>query len=176
MLSSNNFSSLSYDNLYIRFLRYLLARVEKYMCDNINQTPQNDIFYISTKQGDKNGYHIEHILSRNETNMGYFESEEEFEMQRNKLGGLLLLKGRTNISSGNEEYQDKLKTYSNSLVWGHTLCQDWHHNTNKDFIAFNNTLEFKFKYYEKFDKTALNERTRLLYEIVKKIWEVDRSM
>ena len=79
------------------------------------------------------------ILSENEKNRGYFKDVEEFEDQRNLLGGLLLLKGLDNISSGNEEYSDKLKTYSNGLVWGHSLCEDYYH-ANKDFDKFNKEL------------------------------------
>lgn len=178
LLDYASFISRNYTNLKTRSLRYLFARVEKYICDNINQTPQSSVFDISTKTGDKTGYHIEHILSRNETNKNYFENDEEFEAQRNLLGGLLLLKGKENISSGNEEYTDKLKTYSNSLVWGHSLCDDFYHSTHKGFIDFNNRVfankDIKFKSYQKFDKVALHERTKLLYEIVKIIWEVDR--
>lgn len=178
LLDYASFVSRNYTNLKTRSLRYLFARVEKYICDNINQTPQSSVFDISTKTGDKTGYHIEHILSRNETNRSYFENDEEFEAQRNLLGGLLLLKGKENISSGNEEYTDKLKTYSNSLVWGHSLCDDFYHSTHKDFINFNDRVfankDIKFKPYQKFDKLTLHERTKLLYEIVKIIWEVDR--
>ena len=32
------------------------------------------------KTGDKTGYHIEHILSRNITNIKFFSNEEEFEL------------------------------------------------------------------------------------------------
>lgn len=178
LLDYTSFESRNYTNLKTRSLRYLFARVEKYICDNMGKAPQNSVLYISTKTGDKAGYHIEHILSRNETNKGYFENDEEFEAQRNLLGGLLLLKGKENISSGNEEYVDKLKTYSNSLAWGHSLCDDFYHSTHKGFIDFNNSTfankDIKFKPYQKFDKIALHERSKLLYEIVKIIWEVDR--
>lgn len=178
LLDYENFKTRNYTNVNKRSLRYLFARVEKYICDNINKAPQSSVLDISTKTGDKTGYHIEHILSRNETNKGYFESEEEFDTQRNLLGGLLLLKGKENISSGNEEYVDKLKTYSNSLAWGHSLCDDFYHTTHKDFMDFNEKVfankDIKFKPYQKFDKIALHERSKLLYEIVKIIWEVDR--
>lgn len=177
-LEYSHFFERTYDNMNPKFLRYLFARVEKYLCDNINQKAQHDVLYIATKTGDKTGYHIEHILSRNETNKAYFENEEEFNRERNRLGGLLLLKDRVNISSGTEEYKDKLKTYSNSLLWGRSLCEELYHKTNKDFLAFNekefDNKRISFKHYEKFDKTALNERSKLLYEIVKIIWEVER--
>ena len=81
-----------------------------------------------------------------------------------------------NISSSNEEYADKLKTYSVGLMWGHTLCTDFYH-TNKDFDAFNNTLHENYgimiKPYQKFDAQALEDRNKLLYNLVKIIWEID---
>ena len=176
LLDYTSFSSNNYSNK-IGLLRYFLARVEKYICDNIKQKPQDDILHISTKKGEKTAYHIEHILSRNTTNLNYFASKEEFDEQRNMLGGLLLLKDKANLSSGNEEYKDKLKTYSASLVWNHSLCEDFYHATNKDFLEFNQKVfgdkEIRFKPYDKFDKQALEERTKLLYELVKIIWEVE---
>lgn len=175
LLDFNSFLRKNYTNTNRRFLRYLFSRVEKFICEHTNQNMQNNIYYISTKTGNKTGYHIEHILSENEKNRGYFKDVEEFEDQRNLLGGLLLLKGLDNISSGNEEYSDKLKTYSNGLVWGHSLCEDYYH-ANKDFDKFNKELSDKcnvgFKAYRVFDQNALMERSRLLYEIVKVIWEV----
>lgn len=175
LLDFNSFLRKNYTNTNRRFLRYLFSRIEKFICEHTNQNMQNDIYYISTKTGNKTGYHIEHILSENEKNRGYFKDVEEFDDQRNLLGGLLLLKGLDNISSGNEEYSDKLKTYSNGLVWGHSLCEDFYH-ANKDFDKFNKELSGKcnvgFKAYSVFDQNALMERSRLLYEIVKVIWEV----
>ena len=136
---------------------------------------QDSVEYISTKTGYKTGYHIEHILSHNETNLNFFVSEEDFESCRNQLGGLLLLKDADNISSGNEEYVDKLKTYSAGLVWGHSLCKDFHHiNTKLD--DFNYVLEGKsnvrIEPIDTFDKYALEQRNKLLFELVKLIWEI----
>lgn len=175
LLDFNNFLRKNYSNTNTRFLRYLFARIEKFICDNTHQSMQNDVNYISTRTGNKTGYHIEHILSENDTNRDYFASNEEFEEKRNQLGGLILLKGLDNISSGNEEYKDKLKTYSNGLVWGHTLCPDFYH-ANKHFDAFNLSFKsktgYEFKPYTVFDQVALNERSRLLYELIKVIWDV----
>lgn len=166
----------NYSNMNTRSLRYYLARIEQYICQQTNQQMQNSIEYIATKTGYKSGYHIEHILSHNDTNKGYFIDEEEFENQRNLLGGLLLLKGGDNISSSNEEYEDKLMTYSSGLVWGHSLCDDFYH-VNVDFNRFNswlnNSYGVSFKSYGKFDKNALEERSKLLYTLTKIVWEVD---
>ena len=175
LLDYTTFLTRNYTNLNPRFLRYFFSRIEDYICRQTQQTMQNDVFYVSTKTGAKTGYHVEHILSNNDENRGYFESDEEFTQKRNLLGGLLLLKGLDNISSGNEVYADKLKTYSNGFVWGHSLCKDFYH-ANKSFEAFNNMLKkdhgIGFKSYDKFDKDALEERSKLLYGLVKIIWEV----
>lgn len=177
LLDFQSFMTRNYTNTNTKFLRYLFARVEQFICEHINEKPKNDVFYIASKTGEKTAYHIEHILSRNETNLSYFDNEEEFEKQRNLLGGLLLLKDKVNISSSNEEYEDKLKTYNASLVWGRSLCTDFYYHTNKDFLIFNESLKDKgvqFRPYDKFDKVALEERSKLLYEIIKIIWEVER--
>lgn len=175
VLDYQNFIKKNYSNMNTRSLRYLFARIEKFICEHTNQSMQNDVEYISTKTGNKTGYHIEHILSHNEINKKYFDNEEEFEDKRNLLGGLLLLKGLDNISSGNEEYVDKLKTYSSGLIWGHSLCADFYH-ANKDFVNFNYSLKERisaeFKPFNKFDKEALSERSLLLYNLIKVIWEV----
>lgn len=177
VLDYETFSKNSYANLKSRVLKYLLARVEEYVCQKINKTPQNSVYDISTKNRGIDSYHIEHIFSRNETNKSYFDSEEEFEEKRNLIGGLLLLKGRSNISSGNEEYSDKLKTYSHGLFWGQTLCVDFYH-ANPDFNDFNKNLEketgVKFENIAEFNEEALVKRTKLLFELVKIIWEVDK--
>ncbi len=85
----------------------------------------------------------------------------------------MLLYGRDNISSSNELYSDKLKTYSNSFIWAQTLTPNWYHS-NPRFCDFNSKFEaqtgIKFEKIEKFDKDALEYRSKLLFEIVKQIW------
>ncbi len=176
LLDYNVFIKKDYTNMDTRSLRYFLARIENYICQETNQMMKNDVLYISTKTGAQTGYHVEHILSRNETNKSYFSSEEEFENKRNLLGGLLLLRGVDNISSGNEEYCDKLKTYSSGLIWSHSLCGSYYH-TNKMMSNFNDRLHDmcnqKIEGIDVFDAKALENRSQLLYNLVKIIWEVE---
>jgi hypothetical protein len=139
---------------------------------------ENSVYYISTKTGHKTGYHIEHILSRNPQNQEYFNSEEEFELKRNKLGGLLLLFNMDNIISNNEQYfEGKTKTYNNGLIWGRTLIYSFYYKTNSRFSVFNNIFRIKtgyeFKAIEKFDSEALEYRSKLLYNLVKEIWDIN---
>lgn len=176
LLDYNSFAKKNYTNMNTRLLRYFLARVEQYISKETSIDMQSSVMDVSKKTGKITGYHIEHILSHNETNRAYFQSDEEFEEKRNLLGGLLLLRGLDNISSGNEEYEDKLKTYSNGLMWGHSLCDEFYHS-NLNFTKFNERLQkehgISFKSYQTFDKEALEERSKLLYQLVKIIWEVE---
>lgn len=178
LLDFERFKTRGYDNIDRRPLRYFFARIEDFICSKIGKAPERDVQYISTKTGHKTGYHIEHILSRNDENKAYFENDEDFENKRNRLGGLLLLYNLDNIISNNEKYYEgKRKTYSNGLFWGRTLIDDFYHKSNARFLEFveefKSSTNLEFKSYNKFDKFALEERSRLLFEIVKIIWEIE---
>lgn len=180
LLDYDRFKTRGYDNINRRPLRYFFARIEKYLCDKLEREMESDVLYISTKTGHKTGYHIEHILSRNDENKKLFSTDEEFENQRNRLGALLLLYNMDNIISNNEKYYlGKTKTYDNGLIWGRTLANSIYYDTNKRFIDFNEEFEsdseLKFKPIKQFDTDALEYRSRLLYEIVKKVWDIDKA-
>ena len=177
VLEYDRFALRGYEDIDRRPLRYFFARVEKYICDSIGKEMENSVHYISTKTGHKTGYHIEHILSRNNQNKSYYNSEEEFEIKRNKLGGLLLLFNMDNIISNNEQYfNGKTKTYNNGLIWCRTLIDTFYHKTNSRFTIFNNNFKertgLEFKEIEKFDSEALEYRSKLLFNIVKEIWDI----
>jgi hypothetical protein len=93
-----------------------------------------------------------------------------FERERNRLGGLLLLKGADNISSNNEIYSNKLKTYANTLYWNETLRQD-SYKSKLDFTRMIDKFKLGFRPLDKFGPDELEERHRLLYDIVKIIWD-----
>ena len=69
---------------------------------------RHNLYNLVVNTGSTNGFHIEHILAENEENYELFGNDEErFKSERNRLGGLLLLKGKDNISSNNETYGKK---------------------------------------------------------------------
>lgn len=163
-------------NLGIRFIRYFFARVENFIATQISpsyQLTESQMWDLVRNTGHKTGYHIEHILANNEENLGLFDNDEEyFQRERNRFGGLLLLKGRDNISSGNERYQDKLSTYNNADIsnrWNRSLISSFYH-TNREFHEFFQSKNLPFKPYEIFDGGAVENRQKLLFEMVKLIW------
>ncbi len=112
-------------NLNTRFKRYFFARIDDFLAENMNMNPKHPMSDLVTKTGAKSGFHVEHILSWNNENKKLFGGDEErFEQERNRLGGILLLKGKDNISSNNEPYREKLKSYANTLYWNETLRAD----------------------------------------------------
>lgn len=162
--------------LGIRFKRYFFARIENFIATGINPNHRlSTALYwdLVRNTGHKTGYHVEHILSNNDENKKLFGNDEEaFQRERNRLGALLLLKGRDNISSGNESYIKKLDTYNNGDIsnrWNKTLINSFYH-TNKDFYDFMNRYSLSFKPYQVFDGNAVEERQQLLFDMVKLIW------
>lgn len=93
-------------------------------------------------------------------------------MQRNRLGGLLLLKGRDNQSSGAEAFAEKLKTYNViGTYFARTLLEDMYHK-KVDFLEFIKISKLNFRPMNSFAKDEIEERHILLYELVKMIYEV----
>lgn len=165
------FTNMGYSNLGGRFLRYFFSRIDHFIAEEANLNTGTYYSHISQAKG-KDVYHIEHILAHDENhvNAGLFSDEEEFIVQRNRLGALVLLKGKDNQSSGNELYAEKLKTYvGNGTLFAQTLLKDFAHH-NKGFSNFCEKYYLDFKTYEQFDGIAIEERQKLLFELVKLIW------
>lgn len=154
-----------------RFKRYLFARIEEFIAENTNMNMKHSLYNLVVNYGSVNGFHIEHILAENEDNYTLFDNDEElFRSQRNRLGGLLLLKGGDNISSSNEPYTDKLRTYANTLYWNETLREDTY-KSKLDFKNMAQRYNLNFRPMHKFGKEELEERHRLLFDIISIIWK-----
>ncbi len=153
-----------------RFKRYFFARIEKFIADSTKLNMKNNFHNLVKNTGDVNGFHIEHILANNAENQLLFSgNEEKFKSERNRLGGLLLLKGRDNESSNAETYKKKLETYANSLYWNETLRQD-SYKSKLDFTDMINTYKLNFRPMDEFGQDDLEERHKLLYDMVSIIW------
>ena len=152
-----------------RFKRYFFARIEKFIADNTNLKVKHSLYDLVQNTGSVNGFHIEHILSNNDENIQLFGDEEKFKSERNRLGGLLLLKGKDNISSSNEKYKKKLKSYANTLYWNETLRED-SYKSKLDFTTMIRKYNLNFQPINEFGQVELEERHKLLYDMVGYIW------
>lgn len=153
-----------------RFKRYFFARIEKFIADNTNLKVKHSLYDLVQNTGSVNGFHIEHILADNDENLQLFGGDEEkFKSERNRLGGLLLLKGKDNISSNNEAYKKKLRSYANTLYWNETLRED-SYKSKLDFTDMINKYKLNFRPMNEFGQTELEERHKLLFDMVTQIW------
>jgi len=157
-------------NLNTRFKRYFFARIDEFLAENMNLNLKHPIADLVTKTSASKGFHVEHILSWNEENQELFGGDEElFEQERNRLGGILLLKGKDNISSNNERYSEKLKSYANTLYWNETLRTD-SYKSKLDMTALKDSFGLQLEPYAHFGPNELEARHQLLYKLIGLIW------
>ena len=157
-------------NVNARFKRYFFARIDDFLAREMNLNPKHEIGDLVTRTGAKTGFHIEHILSMNADNLALFGNDEHhFEQERNRLGGTLLLKGKDNISSGNEAYSEKLKSYANTLYWNETLRED-SYKSKLDMTKLIQSYDLDLKPLDRFGPEELEARHRLLFKMIEIIW------
>lgn len=178
LLDYGQFKRVGYGDYNTRFLRYFLTRIEIFIAEGLGKKLQDSPYNYVSGTGKGNAYHVEHILARNDESRSLFLDENGeydeslFETERNRFGALLLLKGQDNSSSGNELYADKLRTYAGSAPYfAQTLLPDFYKSNSaiKDFIM-NSGLEIAPA--EQFTVETLEKRSKLLYDITRKIWAV----
>ena len=154
-----------------RFKRYFFARIEEFIAENTKLNMKHSLYDLVANTGSVNGFHIEHILAQNAENKQVFNNDEElFERERNRLGSLLLLKGKDNISSNNESYANKLKSYANTLYWNETLRED-SYKSKLDFNKMINTHKLSFSPMNQFGSDELEKRHKLLFDMAQIIWK-----
>ena len=164
------FKPMSIDRLNTRFTRYFFARVEMLLAQKTKQQLRHSLENLVTRRGAVNGFHIEHIIARNDDNVALFGNDQErFEQERNRLGATLLLRGQDNISSGKEAYSLKLATYANTLLWNETLRED-SYKSKLDFTRFVQQSGLPFKPLGKFGPDEIEERQKLLFALCNLIW------
>lgn len=164
------FRNMSIDRLNTRFIRYLFGRVEVLLAEGMKQQMKHEMKDLVTLRGAKTGFHIEHILSHNKQNLKLFGNDEEvFEQQRNRLGGVLLMKGKDNISSSNELFSKKLASYASTLFWNETLRADTY-KSKLDFKAFGKSTGLAFEPLKVFGPKELESRQKLLFAMCRLIW------
>ncbi|HAP68085.1 MAG TPA: hypothetical protein DCQ99_10060 [Nitrospinae bacterium] len=178
LLSYGQFKQVGYGDYNPTFLRYFLARVEAFITEGLKRGLMDNLYNYVRGTGRGNAYHIEHILAHNNESRALFKKgddaidEEMFENERNRFGGLLLLKGQDNQSSGAETYAEKLRTYTGSAPYlAQTLVADFY-KSNSAMTEFMKYSGLQFSAVPNFTLEALEQRSKLLYNITKKIWNV----
>lgn len=176
----DNFKNSKIDG---RFTKIVLSRIDYYLADLLNEqsfSKQEKIYFIAhSGNSPVNGFHLEHMFANEDRIMNQFIDkngdfdEKLFNEQRNRLGGLILLKGNENLRTGNWLYKKKFKSYVNSgFIWNRILtnsinqaslnnCSDSIKNSFKSYLPDNDGL---------LTKDAIEERQLLLFKLIKEIY------
>ena len=177
LLAYGQFKQVGYGDYNPRFLRYFLARVESFIAEGLGDPVSSDEMSNYVRgTGYATIYHVEHILAHNDESRALFKDtkgvidEPLFENERNRFGGLLLLKGPDNSSSGNEPYAEKLRTYSGKAPYlARTLVPDFY-KSNSAMRTFIKKSGLAFEPAPKFTRKTLEDRSLLLYAITERVW------
>lgn len=170
-------------NRWLNFTKYTLMRIDKYLAELLDKPSycKDSLSDLEDRFNKNNkkvyGMHLEHIYANNERNKllftdknGIFD-ESKFNIVRNKLGLVLLLKDKQNISSNNDYYSLKVEDYKTSnLIWNELLVG---HIDSIDSRNLPSQLSFtKVEPNEDgvFPLNVMETRQKETFEMLKLIW------
>lgn len=170
-------------NRWINFSKYVLMRFDRYLSEKMDKPSfvKENLSELEERFNKFSrkiyGLHLEHIYAFNDSNIEQFKNEEGifdeqlFNEVRNKLGVLLLLKDKQNLSSNNEKYLDKIETYKTSnFIWNELLVGHIH-RVDEKIIPENIDIEVITPNENgAFPKDKVESRQKSVFNMIKKIW------
>ena len=152
-------------------IHYFLARITDYIEVESGISSKIDT-YLNRGKGKE--FEVEHIIADNYSFYSkYFENEEEFYSTRALVGNLALLQRGTNQSLENKIFSEKKLRYKGENLLLQSLCEEAY-ISNPNFTNFFKENSFDFNPMENFAKQEVVSRTKLYFEIAKKIWDVSK--
>lgn len=156
-----------------RQVKHILARLTHWV---ETQCGLSSSFRDLTSRGRARPFEIEHIWADHYDRFtDWFAHPSEFETERNRLGGLLLLQRGVNQSIGDAPYEAKRDAY---LSHGQNLlARSLHPLAYKNLPAFQRLLDrtgLPFRAYESFGPEELAERQELYIRIADWVWNPSR--
>ncbi len=167
----------------LNFTKYVFMRVDRFLSYKLDKPSyvSGDLKSLESRFNQFNrkryGLHLEHIIANNEKNKKLFINEDGqfdellFNQIRNKLGALVLLKDKQNLSSGNDIYRRKTTTYKKSnFIWNEFLVG---HVDKFDISKLPAEIDLKTQSPDKnglYSLDSVEVRQRELFDILKEIW------
>ncbi|WP_034893720.1 DUF262 domain-containing protein [Gillisia sp. Hel_I_29] len=152
-----------------RYMLHQLARITHYVENESGKDTQFDV-YVNREI--KNPYDIEHIWSDHyEDHLEDFESEDDFQRNRNLFGGLLILPANINRSLNDNKYSQKIEKYYGQNLLAASLNHNSYQN-NPGFRSFISNNDLEFIAISDFQKSSFQERQQLYKKLVMQIWNV----
>jgi len=148
-------------------IKFLLAKITAYV--DAQRSGKNET-------GPLGGYinssmEIEHIMPQTCKEVEAFGMAlEDYEIYINRLGNLTLLENSINSSIHNKNYSEKCEEYKKSKFYlTISIPELVEQGTN---TAINRTNK-KLHAWEKWNKTSIEERQKMLYDLSEEIWSID---
>ncbi len=157
-------------------VRHILARLSHWV-DVKCGLPSS--FRDLASRGRAKPFDIEHIWpQRFERLKKWFSDSREFEEERNKLGGLILLPSTVNRSLGDRRFEGvRGKSHVYGASGQNLLARSLHpsaYENQPDFRRLQEVTGLPFKAYESFGPKELKERQELYIRIAEWVWNPSR--
>lgn len=162
-------SNLTLNGFTKKYIKNILARVTGFIEEQTG-VASNYCNYMNTKT--KNPFEIEHILADHyERFTDEYTDQDDFKRWRNSVGALLLLHKSINASLNDATYEYKLKKYCSNEgnIYTESLGDSAYQN-NPGFNRFITENHLGFKPYAQFGKNEITERTAVLADLMKLVW------
>jgi len=149
------------------FVKYLLSRLSGYV-DELAGESTNFVNYYHKTAGKP--FQIEHIWSQHfDEHKDEFSQQHDFDIYRNRLGGLVLLPKGTNQSYGDKPYSIKKTHYIKENLLVKSLCSLAYVN-NPNFKKLKEECGLPFEAHDDFKKADFEKRQALYQQLCEKIW------
>lgn len=139
-----------------RYMLHMLARLTDFVNVRMGRASE---FEKYVDRNPRTSYDIEHILPDDyNTYKDLFNDEEDFNINRRKIGNLILLTSDHNRSYQAMPFDQKVVHYLSDNILAQSLNQGAYQN-NPKFLQL--ASAYGFKSYDVFDKNAIRERVQL---------------
>lgn len=168
-------------NQWTNFSKYILMRIDRFLADALDKPSfaAEGLAELEDRFNKNNlrryGMHLEHIYTQHADNRALFTTdgqfdESTFQQKRNLLGMVLLLKDKQNLSSNDEIYDDKQKTYAQSnLIWNELLVGHIP-SVDRQKLPAELNIEPVKPVNHVFPLEAVDGRQKVIFEAIKQIW------
>ena len=152
-----------------RYMLHMLARLTDFVNVRMGRASE---FEKYVDRNPRTSYDIEHILPDDyNTYKDLFNDEEDFNINRRKIGNLILLTSDHNRSYQAMPFDQKVGHYLSDNILAQSLNHGAYQN-NPKFLQL--ASAYGFKSYDVFDKNAIRERVQLYIRLAKSIWNPEQ--
>ena len=160
-------------NQNYRQVRHILARLTHWLD---TQCGLSSSFEDLVSQGRARPFEVEHIWAdQYDRFKDWYTHPSDFETERNRLGGLVLLQRGVNQSLGDATYEEKRDAYV--TMSENLLARSLHpfaYQNNPSFRTLIERTGLPFRHYDEFGPEAQSERQELYIRLAEWVWNPTR--